>query len=162
NPHMHLLEAMLALYAFTRDARWAERAQSLGRLFAERLYDPKTGTLAEVFDGAWRRLTPVIVEPGHHFEWVWLLERLNGPVAQDRGEAAARLYDFAARHGVDAKTGLVWDEVNDAGEVAKPTRRLWPQTERLKALLARAERGAVDTGAIAQTLDVILDSYLEP
>ena len=75
NPHMHLLEAMLALHAASGDPRWLAEADALTRLFLARLFDPATGTLGEYFTADWTAHPDQghIVEPGHHYEWVWLL-----------------------------------------------------------------------------------------
>ena len=100
NPHMHLLEALLAAAAAFGDEVFAARAQSLVDLFADRLFDTRSGALPEFFDDA---LDPVrdasvfLVEPGHHCEWVWLLhqaEALGLAVPQD---IPARLPSFADR-----------------------------------------------------------------
>ena len=76
NPHMHLLEALLALHAATGEKNWLRRAGALVDLFKRRFSDPQTGALIEFFAEDWSprpgdegRLR----EPGHQFEWVWLL-----------------------------------------------------------------------------------------
>ena len=143
NPHMHLLEALLAL-------GWRAEADALVRLFHERFYDEKSGSLAELFDERWQPLaTPEgrIVEPGHHFEWVWLLHGRS---------AAPGLFDFAYRHGVDADGG-VFDQVDRDGEVVAATKRLWPQTERVKA---HAVRGEIER--MQQALDYCFAHYVDP
>ena len=93
NPHMHLLEAYLALYEATGEARWLDEAGVLVRLFQQRFHDDATGTLGEHFTSVWQP-DPTrghIVEPGHHFEWVWLLHRyghLSGSAAAAGGGRA--------------------------------------------------------------------------
>ena len=125
NPHMHLLEALLAAHEAFPDSPFLDRARALLALFHARLLDPATGALPEFFDDA---LTPLrrddgtfLVEPGHHYEWAWLLHR------------AARLMQFGVRHGQHRVTGDVIDAVRSDGSDATLTARLWPQTERLKA-----------------------------
>ncbi|HEY3813134.1 MAG TPA: AGE family epimerase/isomerase [Caulobacteraceae bacterium] len=164
NPHMHLLEAMLALHEVTGEARWAERAVAIGELFTTTLFDPNTATLAEGFDANWKRIDPVIVEPGHQFEWTWLLTRLGGVTGYYHTMLMNALAGFGEKHGLNPKNGLAWDEVGVDGAVLKPTHRLWPQTELLKASLARCEgRGCVTHAAtITRTLSNILDLYLAP
>jgi mannose/cellobiose epimerase-like protein (N-acyl-D-glucosamine 2-epimerase family) len=143
NPHMHLLEAFLALYETTNDDRWLEHAKRVIALFKGRFI--VDGTLREYFSDAWMPQTGdvgQITEPGHHFEWVWLLHKFarlaNDPsVVQD----ADSLYHFANNHGVDEKSGGVLDEVSAIGSVLRKSRRLWPQTEVLKAHAALLKAG---------------------
>jgi len=137
NPHMHLLEAALAAedaFAFPEAAALAEE---LGALFLHRLFQPETGVLAEFFDDEMTAQTPIVVEPGHHYEWVWLLDSLTKRIAAPAPLRAAsdRLYDFATRFGICPHRGVVRDQLDDHGAVVADTARLWPQTERLKAEL---------------------------
>jgi mannose/cellobiose epimerase-like protein (N-acyl-D-glucosamine 2-epimerase family) len=167
NPHMHLLEASLALHDAEGHERWAALARKLTSLFAEAFFDPETGTLAEDFaESDWRRTLGAdgtLIEPGHQFEWVWLLDRAERQVGGDFSAQAAALYSFGSRFGLDPKTGAALDEIDDRGRVRRASARLWPQTELLKARLARAERGdAVDRAGIAATATLILDRYLAP
>ncbi len=53
NPHMHLLEAMLALYDATGDGKWLARAGALFSLFESRFYDPEQQVLFEFFQADW-------------------------------------------------------------------------------------------------------------
>ncbi len=150
NPHMHLAEACLAAFEAVGDERFLDTAREIVQLFATRFFDPRT--LGERFDQTWARLGGG-VEPGHHFEWTWILahyQRLTGdPVAT----LAARSADFAERHGVDQSTYAVYDAVSEDGSVLRSSSRLWPNTERIKAALAlfgldgRDPRGAVSTSA---------------
>jgi mannose/cellobiose epimerase-like protein (N-acyl-D-glucosamine 2-epimerase family) len=161
NPHMHLLEAMLALFQATGDPVWAEEARALAQLFCERLFDPATGTLGERFDGDWKRAQPARLEPGHHYEWVWLLHATDRVLGGDRTAPAEALFGFAERCGVNPQMGLAWDEIEADGTVCAPTHRLWPQAERLKAVLARSRRTG-DQAALADVVDGIFARYLDP
>ncbi|RZJ88538.1 MAG: N-acylglucosamine 2-epimerase, partial [Brevundimonas sp.] len=49
NPHMHLLEAMLAWRAATPDPRFARTAKVILALFEDAFFDEATGTLGEFF-----------------------------------------------------------------------------------------------------------------
>lgn len=164
NPHMHLLEGLVAappgLDGAGRDATLA-----LTRLFRDRLYDPVSGTLAEVFDPQWRRLAGrdgVSIECGHHFEWCWLLRRADARTGEDHGRERERLFAFAERHGVRAD-GMVVDQVDEAGALSDGGTRLWGQAERLKALLDRAEfEGVADRTGIAACATNLLDQFIAP
>jgi mannose/cellobiose epimerase-like protein (N-acyl-D-glucosamine 2-epimerase family) len=143
NPHMHLLEAFIALQAATGDARWRDKATHLTKLCAASFIDPQSGALLEYFDAS---LTPLpglqgrLVEPGHCFEWAWLFE-IAAPWLGPRAlQLSDRLVAFARRFGLDARRGVVINEVTTDGGAHNSDARLWPQTERLKAALARYRR----------------------
>lgn len=153
NPHMHLLEAFHALAEATGDQRWFDAADGIVRLAAERFIDAK-GTLGEFFDTNWRPVAGdagQLREPGHQFEWVWLLHHHHRLTGWDKARALADgLYGFGLAHGLDRDPGypaLVLDGVNPDGAVVAPTKLLWPQTEFIKALGARFEfAGDEDAG----------------
>ena len=152
NPHMHLLEALMALHEATGDAAPLARAKTLIELFRERFFDPATGTLGEFYGEDWSPAPGdegTHVEPGHHFEWVWLLNKY-AELSGDRwvDALADTLYSFAIAHGVDAD-GLAYDAIGKGGARRQETKRLWPQNEALKAHLIMAERGA-DADAAAR------------
>lgn len=140
NPQMHLFEAMIALFDATHDLAFQQRAGDFYGLFVANLYDKQKQALGEYFEEDWSRIEPVVVEPGHQAEWVWLLkgfERITGcPTARPRGELLA-----AALRYQDAATGCLADVGDTAGNVTRHTRRLWPQTEIAKAWIAQAESG---------------------
>ena len=136
NPHMHLLEAALELFSACGDGRWAELAVELVALFRTRLLEPDTGTLGEYFDEDWRRAPGIDgekVEPGHHAEWIWLLERHQALTGEDTAALIAPLDALCRRHGIGAETGLVRDEVGRDGALRLGSARLWPQGETVKA-----------------------------
>ena len=139
NPHMHLFEAFIAwssLKTFHQQF-WIDRATSIANLAIKFLVIPETGLLPEYFDRNWR---PLInsgnfrIEPGHQFEWSWLLQTwalLNGDKAAQN--AAFRLCRVAEQKGVDRKRNVVFEAIGDNLLPIDNTARLWQQTERLKA-----------------------------
>ncbi len=146
NPHMHLLEAMLAMHAATGQKLWLDRAAGIIELFKEVFFDRKTESLVEFFDAKWKiaqgdpgRLR----EPGHQFEWVWLLGQYANQAGADDFEAYARaLFSFGTTHGIDPAgrlRGIVIDSVNADGTVHADSKLLWPQTEYIKACISRFE-----------------------
>jgi mannose-6-phosphate isomerase len=142
NPHMHLLEALLAAYEAFGDAVFLTRANALVDLFVERLFDHAAGALPEQFDDGLRPLRQdgvFVVEPGHHCEWVWLLARAQAIVGPRPELAAlsARLMDFVDRSGIDEVGGWVINLAGSDGAPIDTASRLWPQTERLKAEFLR-------------------------
>jgi mannose-6-phosphate isomerase len=141
---MHLFEALLAATETFGDERFFACACYLAGIFATRFFQRVEGALPEYFDEG---LTPVrnagrfVTEPGHHYEWIWLIHRFNtvaaaigAPASPDLSGAAASLFAFAEQHGVSAANGLVINGVWSDGAVADAGFRLWPQTERLKAV----------------------------
>lgn len=154
NPHMHLFEALLNLWTHSHEARYLERAGEIFGLFEGRFFQADPGVLIEYFDdrlvpasGVWGRL----VEPGHHFEWIWLLrcyERESGTAVGSHVDA---LYRHADRHGTD-RTGLIVDELLVDGSVKTASHRLWPMTEAIRAHLVEGRLGRPGAAAKAAAL----------
>jgi len=165
NPHMHMLEAAISLAQATNDAVYLEEGRDLARLFRTTFYDRATRTLAEYYDDHWNRMPGErgkITEPGHHFEWTWLLYAYRKLTGEDVLAEARGLYDFAEQYGVDRETGLSVDEVRDDGRVLSASVRTWPQTEALKANLAQMEFEGRDTRARVQKIsDNLFDVFLD-
>jgi mannose/cellobiose epimerase-like protein (N-acyl-D-glucosamine 2-epimerase family) len=138
NPHMHLLEAVLALYETSPEKQYLQVARDLIALFRERFFDAGTGTLGELFNedlSACAGEAGDRVEPGHHYEWVWLLNEYSKASRENTVSERRALYRFAEAYGVDTTTGAVLDAVRRDGRVLSTARRLWPQTEGIKAQL---------------------------
>jgi mannose-6-phosphate isomerase len=145
NPHMHWLEAMLALHEAAPGTAPLEEADRVVELLRQRWFDAGHACLGELYGDDWTPLPAPegdFVEPGHHFEWTWLLARYARARGAGADDVAAALFGFAERHGVDADGG-VFDRVDRRGRVLAETKRLWPQTERCKALAVRGELGAL-------------------
>jgi mannose/cellobiose epimerase-like protein (N-acyl-D-glucosamine 2-epimerase family) len=164
NPHMHYLEAMLALYDATDDERFKTEASKTAALFLSTFYESETQTLAEYYDDNWERAQGTagkLVEPGHHFEWVWLLFQTEQATGNKYITSTKGLFDFAYRHGYNSESGITVDVILNDGTPYDSRARTWPQTEALKAHLARAEHtDHVDLEAIAQITNLLLDQYL--
>jgi len=163
NPHMHLFEAMLAWFEATGREMFLARAAELYGMMAARFFQHRTGILAEYFDGAWNPREGIhgrICEPGHHYEWSWLLRRYAALSGRDDSPVAKALKEFADRHGIDQE-GLVVDQLLDDGRVHKASRRSWPHTEAIKAEVAAAETGDGEAASrAARTIDRLLTVFL--
>jgi mannose-6-phosphate isomerase len=146
---MHLFEAMIAAFDATHDLAYQRRAGDLFGLFVANLYDPRREALGEYFEDDWSRIEPVVVEPGHQAEWVWLLKGFERITGCPTGHYRAQLMSSALRF-CDDVTGCLVDEGDAEGKIRKSTRRLWPQTEIAKAWIAQAEAG--EQGAVDQAL----------
>ena len=171
NPHMHLLEALLALHVATGEKNWLRRAGAMVDLFKRRFSDPQTGALIEFFSADWLQAIGSpgnLREPGHQFEWVWLLYEYYR-LSRDESVTlyAQRLFDFGDKFGIERGDGLggaVFDGVDAAGTLVAGTKLFWPQTEYIKALVARAEwqNDAAARAAISGHLALIAQHYLRP
>ena len=139
NPHMHLLEAFLSWHAEDPSGPWLEHARAMVALLRERFRLTADGPLAEYFEEDWKPAPGEagrILEPGHQYEWVWLLRRYfeaSGDAAA--GSDAESLFRFARDRGTDAD-GFAMAAVDVEGGVLDGGKLLWPQTEMLKAHLA--------------------------
>jgi mannose/cellobiose epimerase-like protein (N-acyl-D-glucosamine 2-epimerase family) len=171
NPHMHLLEALLALHAATAEKNWLRRAGALVDLFKQRFVDPATGALIEFFGADWSVASGdegCLREPGHQFEWVWLLFEYSR-LARDSGivPLAERLFAFGSTFGIEHSEGLrgaIFDGVDAQGALVAGTKLLWPQTEYLKACVARTEwlDDASARDAIRAHLALIARHFMRP
>ncbi|MDJ0919666.1 MAG: AGE family epimerase/isomerase [Henriciella sp.] len=162
NPHMHMLEAMLELYAATNDEAHLALATEIVKVFENYLFKPSHDALVEFFELDWSLKTPVaeaLIEPGHHYEWAVLLafhERLTG---RDTGSWQRRLIARADRIGRDPATGFAWNALRaDGAAITNDQRRLWPQLEMLRARLVHPQLAA--PGEAERLIDAIESTYL--
>jgi mannose-6-phosphate isomerase len=137
NPLMHLTEAWLAAAATTSQAIFAQRLDKLVSAFAGTFVDEATGCVAELpldSDNNW-------IEPGHQFEWLFLVESSQHPAFHKAGmqQALYRAFDFVRRTGVDAQTGGVAAALDLRGTLTDSTQRIWAQSEYLRALAHHRE-----------------------
>ncbi|MCB1390647.1 MAG: AGE family epimerase/isomerase [Rhodobacteraceae bacterium] len=136
NPHMHLLEATLAWSDADRTGVFAALRDRLVALLAAHFVDAGGDYLREYLD---EDLNPLpaprgtLWEPGHHWEWVWLLAEAARAGAAVPSGLGDRLAAKARRQGVSPATGLCWGEVADDGTILQPVTRIWSQGEWLKA-----------------------------
>ncbi|MFM0203758.1 AGE family epimerase/isomerase [Paraburkholderia fungorum] len=132
NPLMHLTEAWLVAREATQDSAFDSRLRKLADAIERTFLHAPTGCIAELPSGAdGNRL-----EPGHQFEWFWLVKRA-GTLMDGSGleEALSRAFGFAQQHGVDPVTGGVCASLDEAGRIKDATQRIWAQSEYLRALV---------------------------
>lgn len=162
NPQMHLLEAVLAAFEATADDRWMQRADALVEFAQRKLFDAETGTLTEFYGPDWSRVPGELgarIEPGHQFEWFWLLDwyaRLRGCKVPPMAEP---LFVFGAAYGIDKVSGLTYDAVSSVGSPIDRSARCWPQCETIKARVVRS-RSASDPG-IRRAPDLAVQNFLK-
>jgi mannose/cellobiose epimerase-like protein (N-acyl-D-glucosamine 2-epimerase family) len=162
NPHMHLTEACIAAFEAFGEEIYLDCARELVRLFRAKLFDG--ATLGERFDDHWRRIggeEGARLEPGHAFEWAWILARYQALTGEEVAAIAVSLVAFAERVGINPKTGAVYDEIRDDGTPLVTSSRSWPNTERIKAHLALFELTREEPSeVVAKTTRLLLDKYL--
>lgn len=158
NPHMHLMEAYLFLHEACGAERYLDAARRLARLFADRMFQSAEDALPEHFARDWRPRAGAAFEPGHHFEWIWLLAKFDAATSEDHADLRARLWRKALAQGLDAQ-GRVFDEVALADGAPVRSLRLWPHSEGIKAALVMPDEGeaAATLVGMARALDMFLD-----
>lgn len=143
NPHMHLFEAMLAWLEIDGDPAWRALADEIAELALSKFIHGPSGQIREFFDLDWNPAPGVegrICEPGHQFEWGWLLLRWGKLAGRaDATAAALRMIDAAETRGIDLARGVAINALLDDFAVHDNGARLWPQTERIKAAVLAAE-----------------------
>jgi len=139
NPHMHLLEACLAWSEVGNDPGWAAWVDEIADTALARFVNPASGALGESFTAEWQPASGTagrIIEPGHQFEWAWLLLRCRRRNAPARIAQALRLIAIGEEAGV--RGGVAVNALLDDFSIHDANARLWPQTERLKSTLLAA------------------------
>ena len=155
NPHMHLFEAMTALYALTKDPAHLAMAQHCLDLIAEHALT-KDARLLEFFAPDWTPLEGAAQahEPGHLAEWIYLADRFTATTGIASGLPLAEMWQRVQDSRLPS--GFLPDRDGDT------TRRLWPQTEFLKAacVMSRPETavGLRPSDIAAQ----LWESYIPP
>lgn len=163
NPHMHLFEALMVSYEHTDNPVWLERASTIYQLFHTHFM--QSDHLAEFFqaDFSLNAETGTHIDPGHHYEWIWLLSHYQKLTGVDVKKTIDVLFHFAQQYGHN-NNGLVKDEIYANGKPLRSTSRLWCQTEYLKACIALWERDPSDVRrvAVSQAVEHIFVHYLNP
>lgn len=143
NSHMHLFEACLSWREL--DGGWDDIAANIVALAFDRFLDERIHAITELFSRDWTPLAGEhgrIVEPGHQFEWAWLLLRWAAVTSQPEiARRALQLVDTSELH-VHARRQVAMNSLVIHGTsliVRDANARLWPQTERIKANLQAAQ-----------------------
>ncbi len=155
NPHMHLFEAFMTAYEVTKDDMFLRLTDEIFSLFKTHFFDVKNKCVFEYFDEYWRPTEREIarIEPGHLMEWCWLLEWYGRLRNRQVKQYVDSLFDTAIKNGLNSNTGFLINEYRLDGSISNVSSRLWPQTEFIKACIARYRLG--HTNALAQATTVI-------
>lgn len=135
NPLMHLAEAFLATLSVRNDAAVQGALLALAEGMQLRFIEPVHNVMLEKPRGAvdnW-------FEPGHQFEWLYLLE--SSPLLRHSALHASldRAFDFAEQVGVNPQSGAVCGMLAPDGTLRDGTQRIWAQAEYLRALTLRSD-----------------------
>jgi mannose/cellobiose epimerase-like protein (N-acyl-D-glucosamine 2-epimerase family) len=159
NPLMHLLEALLAWVAAGAEGNFRTAALALCELAATRLINPANGAIGELFTAGWAPLGAPqerLYEPGHQFEWAYLLLQAEGLLGIKVRSEAMALESFGRSFGIDAGRQVALFAVDEAGRPTDRRARLWAQTERLRTSLWFATQGL---GAAAHGRAAVTGSF---
>jgi len=117
-------------------AAWRTLTDELFHLCRDYFFDPKAQALCEHYSEGWKPLTDAngayVFEPGHHYEWAWLLGWYQDLTSVDCKSLRYSLYKTADKTGL-TKENLAVDEVLSTYAIKKASSRFWPQCERIKA-----------------------------
>lgn len=152
NSHIHILEALTALYQVWPDPAVKARVQEVFDLVRDKIY-AEPGHLIQFLTLDWRPI-PGPDSFGHDVETGFLLveaaEALGRPDDERAWTAARRLMDHALQYGWDAEYGGLYDAgaIDAKGVVTgdlKTEKIWWVQAEQLNALLLLHERFGKET-----------------
>lgn len=133
NPLMHLAEAFLVTLAVRQDTAVQTALGTLCDAMQRRFIDRQHGVMMEKPLGAvdnW-------FEPGHQFEWFFLLESSPLLKGTPLNASLERAFVYAEQVGVNPQTGTVSGMLDIDGNVRDGTQRIWAQAEYLRALTLR-------------------------
>ena len=150
NPLMHLLEALLAWVAMGAEGGFRAAAVALCDLAATRLINPANGAIGELFTAGWAPLGSPgerMYEPGHQFEWAYLLLQAENLLGRPARREAVALEAFGRSFGIDSQRQVALFAVDEAGMPTDRRARLWAQTERLRTSLLFATQGLGDAAS---------------
>jgi mannose-6-phosphate isomerase len=164
NPHMHFFESLLVLYKATKSSKVQDRAEVLLNFIHDTFFDQRAGVVQEKVNPN-LEMAVSEYEPGHSMEWVWLLGWRSRLFDVPLDPFAVRLYTHYVSAGLpegEAPMCLTVDQ-----QPVDPSRRLWSQTEALKAHLAIAELGPANLAPSAaqraiECAKAIREDWLEP
>lgn len=157
NSHMHLFEAAILVWNATKRPLFKAVAQECLTLFKTRFLQPN-GQVLEYFNADWSAvaLRRQAVEPGHMAEWVYLIDLYETVFGTSTSVDLDRVFQGVRTVALPLLPDAVWP--------LRETRRLWPQTEYLKAALVMRKHGALrarDHSLPERILSNIWDQYLD-
>jgi mannose-6-phosphate isomerase len=154
NPLMHLAEAFLATLDVREDADTRAALDNLAEAMQRRFVDTKHGVMLEKPLDAVDNWS----EPGHQFEWFYLLESSEHLRGTPLHGSLTTAFAHAQAQGVDQNTGAVAAMLDVYGSVKDGTQRIWAQAEYLRALTLRPDSEEL----LARQLNALQQRFLHP
>ncbi len=156
--HMHLMEALTALYRVSGAERHRQKLLSVVDLLMERMIDRVSGCGLNQFDLAWNPVAAISIDRtwnaeragerpaqalettsyGHNLELAWLLrDALNAAQVPFEGYQAPyrRLVEHALTHGLDREFGGLYRDGLRDGPAMVLEKEFWQQAEGLLGLV---------------------------
>lgn len=155
--HMHLMEAMTALYELTGSERHRCLLEQLVDLIFARMIEPVTGTGISMFRTDWEPISnvqlgtlwgsdrfdpngkePQITSYGHNIELAWLyLHALDVMgISREMGrDRVMPIFEHTHRYGVDWRNGGLFVEGPRDGQASERQKEFWQQAEALVGFL---------------------------
>ncbi len=173
NPHMHMFESAIAwMQVDPKDADWKALSHELITLCLNKFIDPATQVLGEYFDEHWNHLREngkFIYEPGHQYEWAWLMsvyeelaETNSLKTIQDLKSVRHQLFLLAEKHGTSSSRKIAYDEMWSDYTPKTQSSRFWPQCERIKAAVRLGTEASVDQKSLyAKASDDALETLFK-
>jgi mannose/cellobiose epimerase-like protein (N-acyl-D-glucosamine 2-epimerase family) len=166
NPHMHMFESAVAWMQVDRaDQDWKDLGHDLAELALNKFIDPKTQVLGEYFDESWNHLKEdgkFIYEPGHQYEWAWLLSLYQDLTGRNLHAVRHSLFKLAEKHGTSETRKVAYDEMWSDYTAKAVSSRFWPQCERIKAAVRLGtEVPANEQAAYAKGADEALETLFK-
>lgn len=162
NPMMHLLEAYLSLAAAGGGEVYIRKSECIIKFFEDTIYDSKKGGFPEIFSHDWaphpKHDLANTYEPGHHFEWLWLLSRYDSMTGSHHSELIEGLWGAGCK-GLSPE-GHCYDLIDFDGRIVRSSMRLWPHTEGVRAASLRIGYDASAMRTIANLLSTIGGVFL--
>ncbi len=140
NTHLHILESYAELLRVAESERIRQRVVGLLEIFAERIYDRRTGHLNLFFDAAWRPQSDT-VSYGHDIEASWLIDdaaRAAGCSGPETNRLVGALA-AAAAEGLQPDGSMAY-EYEPADGRTDADRHWWVQAESAVGWLNMYER----------------------
>ena len=165
NPHMHMFESAIAWIQIDPDPRWKDLGRELITLCLEKFIDQKTGVIGEYFDSSWNHKFEngrFIFEPGHQYEWSWLMSLYEDLSGQDLKDIRHRIFNLAEKYGTSPQRKIAFDEVWSDWTPKKISSRFWPQCERIKAAVRLGNEVVKESqGSYAKAADDALETLFK-
>lgn len=147
NPHMHMFESAIAWMQIDKDDEWKVLGHDLITLALNKFIDPKTHVLGEYFDEHWNHIMEdgkFVYEPGHQYEWAWLMSLYEDLTGKDLKAIRHKLYLLADKYGTSCIRKIAFDEMWSNYTPKLQSSRFWPQCERIKAAARLGTEAATD------------------